>query len=96
MSDTATFSTHQHLESFIRGIQTIYEQSPNTSDLIVAGAFEACLVRISFLYDKIAKLEAQLTNASEIEKVYIEAQDLNLARISELESEIQALIERYA
>lgn len=88
MTDKAIFTAREHLEAYIRAIQTVYEQSPHTSDLLVAGAFEACLERINFLHAQIDKLQTQLDNADEIQKAYVETQEANLERIAELEAEV--------
>lgn len=88
MSDKPVFTTRQHLEAYIRAIQTVFEQSSHTSDLLVAGAFEACLERINWLHARVDSLQTQISNSDEIQKAYAETQEANLARIAELENEL--------
>lgn len=69
------FTNRQHLEAWINGVMAAYTHSPDPAHTCVAGAFQACLDRMDFLYSKIEKLETekeQLVSVTELAQSALE------------------------
>lgn len=92
MSDKPIFSARQHLDAVIEATKNVFLTSTDPSHLVVAGVFEACQMRMEFLYNRADSLEADLRRAQDLERNYIQTQNANLARIAELESRVEALV----
>jgi hypothetical protein len=54
------FNSREHLESLIKATANTYMQSTDPAHFVVAGMFEACLIRFDFLYSEIDRLNKKL------------------------------------
>jgi hypothetical protein len=54
------FNSPEHLESLIKATANTYMQSTDPAHFVVAGMFEACLIRFDFLYSEIDRLNKKL------------------------------------
>lgn len=61
-----TFTTREHLEALIRATQGAYTASDDPAHHVVAGVFEACLVRFDFLYNQIDALKKENKQADDV------------------------------